>query len=35
MLKADDIAASVLYSLIQPERCDIVELKIRPHLQLI
>lgn len=35
MLTADDIAAAVLYCLIQPERCDVVELKIRPHLQLI
>jgi len=35
MLKAEDIAAAVLYTLSQPERCDIVELKIRPHLQTI
>ena len=35
MLTADDIAVSVLYCLSQPERCDVVELKIRPHLQLI
>ncbi len=35
MLAADDIAMSVLYCLSQPKRCDIVELKIRPHLQLI
>lgn len=35
MLTADDIAAAVLYCLMQPERCDVVELKIRPHLQLI
>jgi NADP-dependent 3-hydroxy acid dehydrogenase YdfG len=35
MLTADDIAASVLYCLSQPQRCDVVNLKIRPHLQLI
>jgi NADP-dependent 3-hydroxy acid dehydrogenase YdfG len=35
MLRADDIAAAVLYCLSQPKRCDVVELKIRPHLQLI
>ena len=35
MLTADDIAAAVLFCLSQPKRCDVVELKIRPHLQLI
>jgi NADP-dependent 3-hydroxy acid dehydrogenase YdfG len=35
MLKAEDIAASVLYVLTQPERCDIVDLKIRPVYELI
>ncbi|MCO6149439.1 SDR family oxidoreductase [Flavobacterium sp. NRK1] len=35
MLIADDIAVSVLYCLSQPKRCDVVDLKIRPHLQLI
>lgn len=35
MLTADDIAAAVLYCLMQPKRSDVVELKIRPHLQLI
>jgi NADP-dependent 3-hydroxy acid dehydrogenase YdfG len=35
MLKAEDIAASVLYVLTQPQRCDVVELKIRPLLELI
>jgi NADP-dependent 3-hydroxy acid dehydrogenase YdfG len=35
MLKAEDIAASVLYVLTQPERCDIVDLKIRPLAELI
>lgn len=33
MLTAEDIAYSVLYCLAQPPRCDVVELKIRPHLQ--
>jgi len=35
MLKADDIAVAVLYCLSQPKRCDVVDIKIRPHLQLI
>lgn len=35
MLTADDIAVSVLYCLSQPKRCDVVDLKIRPHLQVI
>lgn len=35
MLKADDVAVAVLYCLSQPKRCDVVEIKIRPHLQLI
>ncbi|WP_256005475.1 SDR family oxidoreductase [Pedobacter deserti] len=35
MLKAEDIAMSVLYCLAQPKRCDVVDLKIRPHLQII
>lgn len=35
MLTAVDIAVSVLYCLAQPMRCDVVDLKIRPHLQLI
>lgn len=35
MLTADDIAIAVLYCLSQPKRCDVVEMKIRPHLQLI
>jgi len=35
MLSADDIAAAVYYCLSQPKRCDVVELKIRPHHQLI
>jgi NADP-dependent 3-hydroxy acid dehydrogenase YdfG len=35
MLKADDIARSVVFCLAQPPRTDIVNLKIRPHLQII
>lgn len=35
MLKAEDIADAVFYVLSQPKRCDVVELKIRPHLQII
>ncbi|MDV6167138.1 SDR family oxidoreductase [Flavobacterium sp. DG1-102-2] len=35
MLSADDIAVSILYCLSQPKRCDVVDLKIRPHLQII
>ena len=35
MLTADDIAVAVLYVISQPKRCDVVELKVRPHLQLI
>ncbi|PWV56925.1 SDR family oxidoreductase [Chitinophaga sp. S165] len=35
MLKAEDIAYAVVYCLAQPSRCDVVELKIRPHLQMI
>ena len=35
MLTANDIAVSILYTLCQPKRCDVVNLKIRPHLQLI
>jgi NADP-dependent 3-hydroxy acid dehydrogenase YdfG len=35
MLQADDIAAAVMYIASQPTRCDVVELKIRPHLQII
>lgn len=35
MLKAEDIAACVLYTLTQPKRCDMVNIQIRPHLQII
>jgi NADP-dependent 3-hydroxy acid dehydrogenase YdfG len=35
MLKAEDIADCVYYALTQPERCDVVEVRIRPHKQAI
>jgi short-subunit dehydrogenase len=35
MLQAEDIAHAVLYALLQTQRCDIVLIQIRPHLQLI
>jgi NADP-dependent 3-hydroxy acid dehydrogenase YdfG len=35
MLKAEDIAAAIYYALIQPKRCDVVDIKLRPHLQVI
>jgi NADP-dependent 3-hydroxy acid dehydrogenase YdfG len=35
MLRAEDIAACVLYTVTQPKRCDVVHLQIRPHLQAI
>lgn len=35
MLKAEDIAACVLYALTQPKRCDVVSVQIRPHMQSI
>lgn len=31
MLKAEDIAACVLYTITQPKRCDVVTLQIRLH----
>ena len=35
MLRAEDIAACVMYALTQPRRCDVVVVQIRPHLQSI
>jgi NADP-dependent 3-hydroxy acid dehydrogenase YdfG len=35
MLKAEDIAMCVLYVLTQPQRCDVVSIQVRPHLQVI
>lgn len=33
MLRAEDIAECVHYTLIQPKRCDVVQVQIRPHMQ--
>jgi NADP-dependent 3-hydroxy acid dehydrogenase YdfG len=33
MLRAEDIAECVHYTLIQPKRCDVVQVQIRPHKQ--
>ncbi|MFD1139800.1 SDR family oxidoreductase [Larkinella insperata] len=35
MLRAEDIAVCIHYILTQPERCDVVGIQIRPHLQTI
>jgi len=35
MLEPEDIAACVLFCLVQPLRCDIVQLQVRPHKQVI
>jgi len=35
MLRPEDIARSVLHVLIQPPLCDVIQLQVRPHLQLI
>ena len=35
MMKAEDIAECVYYTLTQPDRCDVVEVHIRPHKQAI
>jgi NAD(P)-dependent dehydrogenase (short-subunit alcohol dehydrogenase family) len=35
MLHSADIAQSVVYTLTQHERCDVVEIRLRPRLQLI
>jgi NADP-dependent 3-hydroxy acid dehydrogenase YdfG len=35
MLKAEDIAECVYYCLVQPKRCDVVSVQIRPLMQLI
>lgn len=35
MLKASDVAAAIIYALTQHERCDVVEIRLRPRLQLI
>lgn len=35
MLHPEDVAGSILYTLFQPERCDVVSVQIRPHRQVI
>lgn len=35
MMKAEDVAASVYYVLTQSERCDVVRVQLRPHMQAI
>jgi NADP-dependent 3-hydroxy acid dehydrogenase YdfG len=35
MLRASDIASAIIYTLVQDKRCDVVEIRVRPHLQLI
>src|SRR5436190_10727312 len=35
MMTAEDIAAAVCYAVTQNERCDVVEIRLRPRLQLI
>ena len=35
MLKAEDIAECICYTLTQPWRCDVIAVQIRPHLQLL
>jgi len=35
MLRAEDVAACVVYCLAQPRRCDVVAVSIRPHAQAI
>ncbi len=35
MLKAEDVAVSVQYVLTQPQRCEVVRVQIRPHMQAI
>jgi NADP-dependent 3-hydroxy acid dehydrogenase YdfG len=35
MLTAQDIAECIRYCLVQPPRCDVVVVQIRPHRQAI
>ena len=35
LLEAEDVARAVLYVLSQPARCDVVNVQVRPHLQMI
>ena len=35
MLQADDVARAIFLVASQPARCDVIELQVRPHLQII
>lgn len=35
MLKAEDIAESILFCLTRPKRCDVISVQIKPHRQII
>ena len=35
MLRAEDVARAIFLIASQPSRCDVIELQVRPHLQLI
>jgi NAD(P)-dependent dehydrogenase (short-subunit alcohol dehydrogenase family) len=35
MLRPDEVAGAVLYALLQPQRCDVVVVQLRPHRQVI
>lgn len=35
MLREDEVAGAVLYALMQPPRCDVVRVQLRPHRQVI
>ncbi len=35
MLRAEDVARSIHFMLTQPDWCDVIQLQLRPHLQLI
>ncbi|MBB5394749.1 NADP-dependent 3-hydroxy acid dehydrogenase YdfG [Mucilaginibacter sp. AK015] len=35
MMEAEDIGDAVLFALTRPMRCDVAEIKIKPHLQII
>ncbi|RYD60963.1 MAG: SDR family oxidoreductase [Verrucomicrobiaceae bacterium] len=35
MLRAEDVARAIFLVASQPERCDVIELQVRPHLQII
>ena len=35
MLKAEDVARAIFFLASQPARCDVIELQVRPHLQIV